>query len=367
MAVAEPTQHSFDDLAFWRTSLPNVQHAILPPSSDRPNPRLADGMLFVSVFAPGCVYALDVATGEICWSRELPYLGGSSVELAGDLLLAKTAQTLYALNPASGTTRWEFCPRGAEGESLYSEPALDGGRLFIGDRRGWLYCLDVETGQTIWKRETSDACNRDVNATGIVIAGLVITATNAGFAMAYSVEDGRPVWRCKLDGPCTNHLFMAANQVVAAAESLHFLAPTTGELQEHVRWPGLAVAFAAGTPSQVALFRRPSWDEWEKNEADQRHPAAETMFLFEGSRLIREIPCSGYASAVRFSPATGLLYASGLKGLDILNPATGEWLHTLRPTERTSGYGLPDVAKDRIYAIDGNGVVCATQHPAVNG
>ena len=157
MAVAEPIQLSFDDLAIWRTALPGVQHAVLPPSSDRPNPKLGDGLLFVSVFAPGCVYALDAATGTICWRRELPYLGGSSVELAGDLLLARTAQTLYSLDPTSGSTRWEFCPHGSEGETLYSEPVLDGRRLFIGDRRGWLYCLEVETGQTIWKRETSDA------------------------------------------------------------------------------------------------------------------------------------------------------------------------------------------------------------------
>src|SRR5712692_7982669 len=90
----EPTPHSFDDLTVWRTSLSGVQHAVLPPSSDRPNPRLGDGILFVSVFAPGCVYAIDAATGEICWRRELPGLGGSCVELAGDLVFAKTAQTL---------------------------------------------------------------------------------------------------------------------------------------------------------------------------------------------------------------------------------------------------------------------------------
>jgi hypothetical protein len=364
MAAIEPTQYSFDDLAVWRTSLPDVQHAVLPPSSDRPNPRLAGGKLFVSVFAPGCLYALDVATGEICWSRELPNLGGSAVEFAGDVLLAQTAQTLYALNPASGTTRWEFCPYGPDGETLYSQPALDGRRLFVGDRLGWLYCLDVETGQTIWKQETLDACN----ATGIVVAGLVIAATNAGLALAYSAENGRPVWQCKLDGPCTNHLFLAETQVVAAAESLHFLAPATGELQDQVSWPGLAVGFAAGTPSQVALFRRPSWDKWGRNEeAMQRHSESETIFVFERSRLICEIPCSGYASAVRFSHETGYLYASGLNGLDILNPATGEWLHTLRTDETTSGYGLPDVTKNKIYLMGGNGVVRAMRHPATTG
>src|SRR4051812_15548830 len=124
MAIKEPVQHSFDDLAVWLTCLPGVQHAVLSPSSDRPNPRLGNGKLFVSVFAPGCVYALDAATGEICWRRELPYLAGSPVELAAGLLLAKTSQTLYALDPASGSIRWEFCPRGSEGETLYSQPAV---------------------------------------------------------------------------------------------------------------------------------------------------------------------------------------------------------------------------------------------------
>jgi hypothetical protein len=231
-------------------------------------------------------------------------------------------------------------------------------------RLGWLYCIDVETGQTVWKQETSNDCNRDVNATGTIVAGLVITGTNAGLALAYSVGDGRPVWQCKLDGPCGNHLFLAGKQVVAAAESLYFLEPVTGELQGRVHWPGLAVAFAAGTPSQVVLFRRQSWEEFEKDNQHERNPESETVLVFDGTRLIREIRCSGYASAARYSHSTGLLYASGLKGIDILNPKTGEWLDALRPAKgRPGGCGLPDVAGNRIYAVSADGVVCALQHP----
>jgi hypothetical protein len=241
---------------------------------------------------------------------------------------------------------------------------VDGKRLFIGDRLGFLYCLDIETGQTIWKRETSDAPNRSVNATAIVVGDLVITATNAGFALAFSVEDGQPIWQCKLDGPCTHHLFLVEKQIVAAAESLHFFAPATGELQGRVGWPGLTVAFAVGTPSQVALFRRQSWNERNQNdESNERLPGLERIFVFEGTRLIREIPCSEYASTLRFSPVTALLYASGLEALDILNPKTGEWLHTLRSDESTLETGLPDVTEDRIYSIDGKGVVRALRHP----
>jgi hypothetical protein len=363
MAATEPAQQRFDDLAVWRTSLPGIQHALLPPSSDRPNPKLGDGMLFVSVFSPGYVYALDAATGEVCWRRELPYLGGSSVQFAKSILLAKTARTLYALAPASGSILWEFCPYGPEGETLYSEPILDGSRLFIGDRRGWLHCLNVETGETIWKQQASDGPNRNVNATAVVVAGLVITGTNAGLALAYSIEDGRPVWQAKLDGPCVQHLFLVGKQVVAAAESLHFFDPITGESQGRVNWPGFGVSFAAGTPLNIVLFTRSLLAGWETGEPMERE--SETLFVFEGTRLVREMRCSGYTHEVRYSTATGLLYASGLRGLDILNPETGEWLHTLRSAETTSGCGLPDVAESGIYTMNGKGVVCALQHPHV--
>jgi hypothetical protein len=193
---------------------------------------------------------------------------------------------------------------------------------------------------------------------------MVIAATNAGLALAYSMETGEPVWQCSLDGACIHHLFVSDGHLIVAADSLYFLEPITGELRGRVHWPGLRVSFAAGTPSQIALFRGPSRDaSKENNEAGQRRVEAETVLILEGTRLIREIKCSGYASAVRFSPATGRLYASGMKGLDIINPETGERLHTLRPAEMTSGNGLPDVTEDRIYVIDGDGVVFALQHP----
>jgi outer membrane protein assembly factor BamB len=98
MPRIEPVRHTFDDLAVWRTQLPGIQHAVLPPSSDRPNPRLSGEFVYVSVFAPGFIYALDASTGNIRWQWELSYLGDSSVETYKHLVLAKTARCLYALD-----------------------------------------------------------------------------------------------------------------------------------------------------------------------------------------------------------------------------------------------------------------------------
>ena len=103
-------RYTFDELAIWRTKLPQAELAVLPPSNNRPNPLATDTTLYVSVFSPGAVYALDRKTGEIVWRREIPKFGGSAVQLAGGKLFAKTPNTLFALEPETGRTLWSFCP-----------------------------------------------------------------------------------------------------------------------------------------------------------------------------------------------------------------------------------------------------------------
>ena len=64
------SDYSFDELAVWRTELPNTKHAVLPPHTNRPNPLIHKGKLYVSVFSPGAICALDRKTGQIQWRRE---------------------------------------------------------------------------------------------------------------------------------------------------------------------------------------------------------------------------------------------------------------------------------------------------------
>ena len=106
--------------------------------------------------------------------RELPSLGSDSVHLAQGKLFAKTASTLYALEPRTGTTIWSFCPYSDSGEMIYSHPTLHGKNLFIGDRCGYLHCLDSRTGKPKWKVLTNTEKNSDVNSTPVVTKGLVI-------------------------------------------------------------------------------------------------------------------------------------------------------------------------------------------------
>ena len=204
MAKHQPREcatYRFDDLAIWKTRLPSVEHAVLPPGNNRPNPLVIGKVVYVSVFSQGAVCALERETGNLLWRKEIPKFGGSAVHLARGKLFAKTANTLFALEPETGKTIWSFCPYGESGESIYSDPTVSGNRLFIGDRRGYLHCLDTRTGHIHWQTLTNTAKNDDVNSTPIVVKALVAVGTNANMAAAYDIKTGREVWKRNVNGP----------------------------------------------------------------------------------------------------------------------------------------------------------------------
>src|ERR1700675_3343254 len=222
----EPSTFSFEELTVWRTELPNQQFAVLPPGNTRPNPLVADDKLFVSIFSPGAVCALDRATGRIIWRQELPKFAGASVCLGSGKLFAKSPHTLHSLQPESGDILWSFCPYGTRGEWIYSSPAIDEGRLYIGDRKGFLHGLDADTGETRWSERTNSAENDDVNSTPVLLNGLVIVPTNAKLVVAYDAHTGKFAWNQSVDGPSVfGPLLYKGLLVVVTVESLYFLDP----------------------------------------------------------------------------------------------------------------------------------------------
>jgi outer membrane protein assembly factor BamB len=128
--------YDFDELTIWRTKLPDVKHAILPPSNNRPNPRVIDGLVVVSIFSPGAICALDRKTGMLAWRREFHELASAAVYDANGTLFAKTLNTLHALEPETGKSVWSFCPHGDSGETMYSSPTVPI-HVVGGQRRVW--------------------------------------------------------------------------------------------------------------------------------------------------------------------------------------------------------------------------------------
>lgn len=121
--------------------------------------------------------------------------------------------------------------------------------------------------------------------------------------------------------------------------------------------------FAAGSANRLFLLKGRAWDEPAPADNEEQ-PASETVLVYEGTKLAQHLGCSHHLHAVRHVAQTDRLYASGLNGLDILDPNAGVWLHSIQPGYPDHGVSVPDVAHGRIYMMNARGLVMALQHPA---
>ena len=347
--------YSFEELAVWRTKLPKAKHAILPPQTNRPNPLVHKGRLYVSVFSSGAVCALDAKNGRMLWRRELPSLGSDSVHIARATLFAKTATTLYALDPRTGRTVWTFCPYGDSGETIYSHPALHGNKLFIGDRYGYLHCLDSRTGKNKWKVLTNTEKNSDVNSTPVVAKDLVIVATNANMAAGYDITSGKRVWVRRLNGPSSFGPLLFRQQLAVITDSVYLLNAGTGEIIRKFSWKDDAASRADCTQRNVVCVLRGNWPS---------DGTAKLIGLDEkGVRFTQS--STAYVAFVRYAKETKLVYVSHLEGIDVRRQSTGVLAFRIRRSKISSGISQVDVATNKIYALTGDGYLYALRHPAV--
>ena len=367
----QPRTFGFRDLTVWSTKLPDVKLAVLPPSNNRSNPLATQDTLFVSVFAPGAICALDRDRGTIIWRRELPKYADASVHLHEGKIFAKTSNTLFALRTHSGEILWSFCPYGTDRESIYSSPLADEDCVYIGDRKGYLHCLDVESGKTIWRRRTNKADNGDVNSTPVLMYGMVIVSTNAKTAVAYEALSGKLAWKQELDGPSTFGPLIYRNSVLVVSDSLYLLNPRTGRVRRRFSWSdrkaqqaditprGMVVTFWPG-PSSTKL---PS-DRVEAEKIAALQTSPQKIAFIAASGVQRTRTFAAYCHCFRYASATRLLYLSHLHGVDVFRPATGILLCRLAASDDTcGGIGPVDVMDEKIYVLTGDGCVYALRHP----
>lgn len=344
------TSYRIEELTIWQTKLPNVRFALLPPSDTRPNPIADEDKVYVSVFSPGALYALQRHSGRVLWRREIKGLASAATHLAAQRVFAKSSNTLLCLHPNTGETLWSFSPHGVEGETMYSAPTIHGTKLFIGDRRGLLHCLDVKTGQPVWQVLTNLAA-KDVNTTPLVANNRVFVATNASSAAAYSLQ-GKKVWETALDGPSTLEVFWFKGAVGVAADSLYLLDSKTGAIKRRHSWLGDSVQFACNSAQQMAVILHGCWPPRSGSH----------LMIVNGSGIVRRYRVA-YCLACRYVKETGFLYESHLQGLNISDPASGNIVYEIR-AEKSEGVGLVDVKDGVIYALTNNGVVLALRHPS---
>jgi len=342
----------------WKTKLSNVENAILPSRTTRPNPLVAGDFVFASLFAPGSVCAIARESGKLLWMRELDSFASGSVLLHASTLYANSCRTLYALDPTSGRIRWQFSPKLDPGEWIYSQPVVKSGRLFIGDRCGNLHCLDARTGKRVWRRQTSRGGNNQVNATALILGDRVITANNQGAVICYSAETGKTLWRQKVDAACTCELLRIRSQVVVAANSLYCIDLQDGVICTEFNFPLKMVRSVAVTGSRIAVVLG---TDFQIQPSAWNNPSAfngELLILERGREIARRTLSDTFN--IRIDIETGLIYAVNHSEMRIIDSSDASVLSSQR-----GEFALRGVSGGQLYGLSRDGTLFSQSVPQI--
>lgn len=133
------------------------------------------------------LYALELDSGRMIWSKDLGGAITDTPTLAGKALLSGTfAQSLFALNLESGNEMWSFQADGG----IWGSPAVSDSMAFFGDDAGFAYALDFTSGSLLWKEQLEGP----VRASPIVIDEVVYFVTEFGVVQALDTSTGNSLW-----------------------------------------------------------------------------------------------------------------------------------------------------------------------------
>lgn len=127
-------------------------------------PIVHDGVVYVGDWQ-GTVHALDAATGEARWTRELGGSVAGSVPVVDDGVFVASGTTLRRLDRATGEVAWEATTHRHPFAMASSSPVVADGLVVQGVAsgevtvpqsdytfRGSIGAWDAETGERVWRR-----------------------------------------------------------------------------------------------------------------------------------------------------------------------------------------------------------------------
>jgi len=140
--------------------------------------------------------ALDPETGTTRWNRTLPATGGYGIDelvtVAGGVVVRQNSGDLYAFDD-SGKPVWHL-------DGANRSISTDGARLYTG-AEGRLRALDVGTGSPVWELACAslEGCDSTRSfGTPVITNGAVYAPIDSGHLVAVRPDDGSLQWSTKL-------------------------------------------------------------------------------------------------------------------------------------------------------------------------
>ncbi|MFF8287859.1 PQQ-binding-like beta-propeller repeat protein [Streptomyces sp. NPDC016309] len=137
-------------------------------------------------------YAHDRATGARRWFRSfggaLP--GGAVAGDGSGRLYAAVPGGLSAFDTRTRRTLWRL-PGGA----AFGRPQVVGGTLYVADGARTVYAVDAATGRTRWRRDTEAAAGGDLPGVTVGAGGRTLLVADGSQVTAFAAGDGRRLWK----------------------------------------------------------------------------------------------------------------------------------------------------------------------------
>lgn len=164
---------------------------------------------------------------RLVWTFEAPRPGfvvGAPVVSPEAIYLAvghvhgfRQTGALYALDPATGKTKWVY---DCDGEMLatVSTPLFSAGKIFVGEGLHnsfscRLHCLDARTGQAKWTAPTSD----HIEGGAAAAAGLIVFPAGNDGLYALNAESGKQAWNFRADLHIDSTPFVSGGRIFAGS------------------------------------------------------------------------------------------------------------------------------------------------------
>lgn len=171
------------------------------------------------------------------------------VDSHGVAYVADNKGTVYALDPAAHTVKWQTAS--ATGQPVVDSPGLspDGGSVYVGSNDGNLYALNTSNGAIAWQL----SLGAPVISSPIVSAdgSTIYTATNNGTVYAVSSSSHNVSWKYNLPGALAGSITLGQNGSVLYAASGWFIypIPSTGPSTTSNLGVYYLTGAAAGSPA----------------------------------------------------------------------------------------------------------------------
>lgn len=187
---------------------------------------------------PGCVVfgsidgplrAVHQSDGLLAWTtNDLP-TESTPVFVAEHVLVATDDGRLVAIDPETGSVRWDLALRGSVRADLV---ALDDERVLVVTEGGTATAVDVAAGRAVWTAKVG----RGVVASPAVAFGDAVVVAEDGTATRLRCADGRVLWTA--DGFANLTLTPSVLQdsvLLADGRDLHVLSGATGQRRRTLR------------------------------------------------------------------------------------------------------------------------------------